>query len=60
MNQLKSVWSWLAGKKTYIIAFGTIAYALFGWAMGYMDQDAAMQLLATGLAAAGLRHGLSK
>jgi hypothetical protein len=48
----------LAGKKTYILANATIAYAVCGWLTGNMDFTTAWALAAPVLAAAFVRHGI--
>ena len=48
----------LEGKKTYIVGIATILYAIGGIIIGEMDANAAFQLIATGLAAMGIRHGM--
>lgn len=59
---MKQFWTWLAGKKTYLVAAGTAFYALFNWYVGPRDATADHALLTvlqvSGVGAA-LRHGLT-
>ena len=49
----------LAGKKTHIVAGATVLYAILGVALGYVDQDTAIQLIATALGFSALRAGVA-
>lgn len=48
----------LKGKKTYIIAFCTVAYGAFGFLSGNMDGHMALLAIMNGLGFAGLRNAL--
>ena len=47
------------GKKTYLVAVATIAYAIGGWVAGYLDLSQAIPLILGSLGLSGLRHGVS-
>lgn len=49
----------LTGYKTYILAVVAVLYALFGVFQGWMSGEQALQIIWTGLAAAGLRSGIA-
>ncbi len=49
----------LSGYKTYIVAAVTVAYALTGMFMGFLDATTAIQMILAALATAGLRHGIA-
>ena len=49
----------LNGKKTYLLAFATVAYAALGWWLGQTSLNDALQLALPVLGAAFLRHGVS-
>ena len=57
---IPSLLSWLNGKKTYFIAAGMVAYAIFGLSTGMLDQQQATLILFNAAGMAGLRHGVSK
>lgn len=60
MNYILSLFRWVNGKKTYFVAAGMVAYALFGLSTGLLDQEQAMMVLFNAAGLAGLRHGVSK
>jgi len=49
----------LNGYKTYIVAALGVVYAISGYFTGHVDANAAMEIIITSLAAAGIRHGMS-
>lgn len=49
----------LSGYKTYILAVAAIAYGLFGVFQGWLTGDQAMQIIWSGLTAAGLRAAIA-
>lgn len=49
----------LSGYKTYLVCAVAVLYAVFGVLSGNLDMNAAVQIVLTALAAAGLRHGIS-
>ena len=51
--------SFLKGKKTYIIAAGTAAYAILGLVLGQHDANVTMELVIEAAMVSGLRHGVS-
>lgn len=50
--------SFLAGKKTYIVAAVTIVYAVAGLIIGQVSQEAAIALILGSLAVSGLRNAV--
>ena len=58
MDSIKKAWDFLKGKKSYIIAAGTLAYAGYGFYSGHMTKDEAIKLAIGSGALATLRHGL--
>ena len=57
---MKKLQETLAGKKTYLVAFGLIAYAVLGVVMGQMTLEQATQVVLNGLGLAALRSGVAK
>ena len=53
---MDAIWTWLQGKKTYIIAVITVAYAVMQAATGHMAWDDAIKVI---LAALGLGVGIN-
>lgn len=49
----------LSGYKTYLLAVAAIAYGLYGVFQGWMTGDQAIQVIWSGLTAAGLRAGIA-
>lgn len=49
----------MSGYKTYIVCGIAVIYAVTGFISGNLDGNAAVQVILTALAAAGLRHGIS-
>ena len=49
----------LQGKKTYLTALATAAYALGGYFSGYLEVNAMMELLFLALGLGGLRNSIS-
>ncbi len=49
----------LSGYKTYIVSVLSLAYAAFGFGMGWLDGAQTMQLTQVALVAMGLRSALS-
>jgi hypothetical protein len=50
----------LSGKKTYLVALGFTVYAAFGWWMGHLTADAAVQIVNLNGLGALLRAGVAK
>lgn len=50
----------LAGKKTYLIAAGSLVFAVAGVATGHLDLNAGLQIAVQALAAMGLRDAIAK
>jgi len=50
---------WLKGKKTYLIAIGTIIYAVSGAATGQIDVQTAIQMILAALGGMTMRAGIS-
>ncbi|HTM09560.1 MAG TPA: hypothetical protein VL754_14340 [Verrucomicrobiae bacterium] len=50
----------LAGKKTYIVAAATIAYALLGYYTGNLDFNQAVNAALNGAGLAALRAGVAR
>lgn len=48
----------LKGKRTYLVGFGMIAYAVLGLVLGLSTQEQAVQLIGTGLGFIFLRKAL--
>ena len=48
----------MKGYKTYIIAGGTVAYAILGIILGQHDANATMELIIEAAMVSGLRHGV--
>jgi hypothetical protein len=55
---MPAVWTWLAGKKTYIVAGVTCLYALAQWWGGNFDAHQAQQMIETAVLGATIRHGI--
>ena len=51
---------WLNGRKSYLVSFAMLAFAVLGFALGKLDATQAGELLLQVLAIAGLRHGIQK
>ncbi len=51
--------TWLKGKKTFIMAGATVAWALLSWALGKDTMVHSIDLSLAALVAAGLRAGLA-
>jgi hypothetical protein len=49
----------LQGYKTYIVCAATIAYAVIGMALGFLDANSGMQMILTALGGISLRHAIS-
>jgi hypothetical protein len=49
----------LSGYKTYLLAAGSLAYAVFGLYTGNLDWNAGMQIIQTALMGGTIRHGIS-
>lgn len=56
---MSSLWDFLKGKKTYIIAAASVAYAIAQYWAGNMDFDHLMTALAAAAGLSSLRHGVS-
>lgn len=56
---LAQAWTWLNGKKTYIVAAVTVAYAAAEYWNGQISQQAAIGMILGAGGLGGLRHGLS-
>lgn len=52
--------NYLKGKKTYIVAFGMVVYAVLVLGVGHNDWVGAWQLTLQAAGLAGLRAGVSK
>jgi hypothetical protein len=50
----------LAGKKTYLAAAALVAYAVGGYALGYVEPVTAVEFVLQAAAIVGLRLGISK
>ena len=48
----------LKGKLTYILALGAVAWGMVGLAMGWADQETALNAVWIGLATFGLRRAI--
>lgn len=48
----------IKGKKTYIIAGGTVAYAILGIVLGLHDANTTMELILEAAMVSGIRHGI--
>jgi len=59
MQKLLNLWSWLKGKKTYIVASVTIVYALSGAYLKYFPYDHAAELIFGALGLGALRNALN-
>ncbi len=57
---MRKVQQWLSGKKTYFLAALGFAWAVIGWAMGYIDSQYAMEVAWASVTAAALRAGVAK
>jgi hypothetical protein len=57
---MNKAWSALEGKKTYLVAAATIAYAVvvYGWQMN--DWKTAMDLILGALGMSAMRHGIAQ
>ena len=53
------MWTWLKGKKTYLIAAGTAIGAVAQYWNGDINLDTLNLALAGATASAGLRHGIT-
>ena len=51
--------NFLNGKKTYLLAIGFTAYAIFGWYTGSLDANAAIQIIMDSGLGATIRHGIA-
>ncbi len=49
-----------AGKKTYLVAGATVAYALLGYYTGNLDFNHAVDVVLNGAGLAALRAGVAK
>ncbi len=49
----------MAGSKTYIVAALTVAYAVGGYLLGYLDATTMMGILTPALLGATIRHGIT-
>jgi hypothetical protein len=58
MKNLLNIWSFLKGRKTYIMVLTTLVYAAVGYWTGTLDAEATRALILQALTAAGLRHAL--
>jgi uncharacterized ion transporter superfamily protein YfcC len=52
---MKKLIKFLEGKKTFLIALGTVLYAVIGSILGYVDQQMATELVLGALGLASLR-----
>lgn len=50
----------LSGKRTYIVSFLMVVYAVIGLYIDKVDVDSGTQLILEALAIAGLRSGIAK
>ena len=50
----------LKGKKTYLLAIGFTAYAVFGWSQGLIDANAAIEIINVNGLGVFLRAGVAK
>lgn len=50
---------WLKGKKTYLLAFAAVVYAVSGWYLGKFDTQAMIDMLWAALTAGALRAGIT-
>jgi hypothetical protein len=48
----------MSGRKTYAIAVVSVAWALVGLGMGWLESDLAIQMIQAALLASGIRHGI--
>lgn len=55
---MMKLWTWLKGKKTYIVCAITILWAWVGVALAMHGPETAIQVTLAALTAAGLRHGM--
>jgi hypothetical protein len=58
MNNMKTIWTWLSGKKTYIIALAGIIYS-GGIQQGWWPHSPLIDGLLLSGGAASIRHGIS-
>ena len=49
---------WLKGKKTYILAFAGVVYAVSGWYLGKIDTQTMLDMAWAALATGALRAGI--
>lgn len=54
----KKFWDFLLGKKTYLIAFATIIYAISAAIIGQMSWHDAWQMIWASIISMTLRHGI--
>jgi hypothetical protein len=54
-----AIWTYLIGKKSYIIGIATIVYAITGLILGHVDSATAAMLISGSLMGMGIRHGVS-
>lgn len=57
MDFINSIRGFLDGKKTYIVVIVTLVYAVTSLMLGYIDQQAAIQMILAALGLGGLRSG---
>lgn len=57
---MMKVKTWLSGKKTYFLAALGFAWAVVGWAMGYIEPQYASEVAWASVTAAALRAGVAK
>jgi hypothetical protein len=50
----------LRGKKTYLLAFAAVVYAVAGYASGNLDAKSAMDVVWAALTSASMRAAISK
>lgn len=49
----------LSGYKTYILAVLAVVYGVIGFYSGWIDSVTSLQVIWSGLAAAGIRNGIA-
>lgn len=57
---ITKLWNLLDGKKTYLVALATLAYAGLGLLLHFMTMTEAMSYVLSACGAIGFRHAMSK
>lgn len=60
MAALQELWTYLQGKKTYIVCMITIVYAVSGWYTKFLPAQEAMNDILIALGGIGFRSALNK